>query len=484
MEIEEVRVGDTEDIKAGYRGGCGADSYGSEVFIPDNIPDSAYLLEDGEEVGFPENPKEAIPSNQELRNTSMEQIYKELENALSSFTEKARQEEYLEEIMEETGESKDMILDDLELVEKMADKNYYKGLMQMGDTNLEKYMDDWNPALGYDEKAVPLGKGVNINPGHNMAAVVIPEVWRALSKNSVLHKMPGDDQVTMRIMDEVYQEMDGPLADSFKTGYWPGGSEELEKNLFSEDYVMAWGSDSTIEAIKEEVAPTTRFIPFHFEFGSYLVDEEFQENYNIDDLYKIAEDFSWGDQLLCFSPLMMAVEESENTEKFMEDLADVLEEYKEEYEMGKIPDNEKMKKTRAKRMARDYDQLVSDFENDTVVVMEDDLDKDDVNEFHSFRFVEGHKVEDLSEAIDVLGSSENLQEFILATSDRKAEELRDKIAYTKANRIASPGGAAPSAPITWDGKHPLNEMVKWVTDERNGKIGFTDKVRFMIKRAL
>ena len=475
------RYADTEEVQAGYRGGCGADSLGSDDLIPSEIPEEAYILEDGVETDFPENPKDAIPYNKEIRETPIDQIYDELEEALYTFSEKARQPENLERLTEATGESEDMILQDLDLVEKMADENYYRGLMDIGDCNLEKYLEDWQSSIGYDEKAVPLGRGVNINPGHNMAAVIIPEVWRALTKNSVLHKMPSDDQETMRILDEVYQEQDGVLADSFKLGYWPGGSQELEKNLFSEDYVVAWGGDMAIESIKQEVSPTTRYIPFHFEFGAYLVDRETQENYDRDLLEDIAKDFSWGDQLLCFSPLTMAVESSEHTERFLEDLSEVMEEYKEDYQMGLVPDSEKMKITRAKMMAENYGKLVSDSENDTVVVKEDGMSKEDLQEFHNFRYVEAHEVEDLEEALDVLGDNHNLQEFILATSDRTAEDLRDKISYTKANRIVAPGGAAPSAPITWDGKHPLNEMVKWVSDERSGSIGLKDYLRIKAK---
>lgn len=341
----------------------------------------------------------------------------------------------------------------------------------MGD-----YLENWHESYGVSETVVPLGKGVNINPGHNVAAVIIPEIWRTLTKNAVLHKMPSNDQFTLKLLDEVYEKINSPVADSCLIGYWPGGSRELEENLFSEDYVMAWGDDGTIKSIEKKKSPKTRNISFHFEFGAYLVDKETKKRYDDRELLRnIAQDFSWGDQLLCFSPLIMAVEEKDNkqdknlTEKFLTNLSETLEEYTKEYEMGVIPREEKMKLIRSKRMAKNYNKLISDFENETTVVLRDGISRKDLKEFHNFRFIEAHRVNSLETAVDVIGASQNLQEFIMATTGERKNSMRNKIANTNANRIVSPGGAAPRKPITWDGKHPLNELVKWVTDETTFK---------------
>lgn len=463
------RLGDTDEVKVEYRGGCGADTYSTDGLVPEDLPESAYVLEDGRENDFPDNPKLAIPDPEKsgILDISVHEIAAYLEDVMEEYASRITRKENIEKLKQETGESEEMIRYDAQLMSNLATEKYIQGLLNFGDTDLSRYMGGYQDKDNYSLIASPLGKGVNINAGHNIAAVGIPEVWRALTKNAVLNKMPSNDQTTLRILDEIYREDSHPVADSFALAYWPGGSEGLERNLFSSDYVMAWGNDLTIKSIQEKVSPDTKFIPFHFEFGAYLVDKETQKGYDEDLLKNITQDFSWGDQLLCFSPLLMILEESENTERFLQDLSNVLEAYKEQYPMGAVPKGEKMKNIRSKRMSRNYGELVSDFSNDTVVTLKEGLEKSDLDEFHNFRYIEGHSVKVLEESLEVLGNNRHLQEFILATEAERGNELREKIVKnTKANRIASPGGAAPQDPIPWDGKHSLNEFLRWISDER------------------
>lgn len=460
------RGSDSEELQAQYRGGCGVDSIAGDDAVPSEIPEAAYFLENCEEKKFPEDPRTAVPDNQPLRELSTEEVVDQLSELLEAYSEKLSKPENVERLSENSGESVDMIRFDIEMIKKMSDRDLLRSWLNDGDTDLSEYIEEWVEAQGYSEAATPLGRGVNINAGHNISAVIIPEIWRVLSRNAVLHKMPSNDQLTLRLLHEVYTENQNEIAETCRIGYWPGGSEELEKNLFSLDYVMAWGDDSTISAIRGKVHPTTRFVPFHFEFGAYLVDRETQQNYDEELLRDISRDFSWGDQLLCFSPLVMVIEESENTDEFLADLAEVLEEYSTEYEMGVMPQEEKMNITRTKKIARDSGGLISDWENDTTVIQKEGLERSDIAEFHSFRFVKAHRVDDLESALDTVGSIGNLQEFILATSEERTEVIRDMILDTNAKRIVPPGGAPPMKPIPWDGKHPVNELLKWVTDER------------------
>ena len=459
------RDADAESLQAQYRGGCGADSLTTDEYIPETIPDEAYVVQDGEDVPFPENPKTAIPSNETLQETSVDEIVTYLADTIPKFADRLERE-YLDELQAMTGESADMLSVDLDLIRRLADPDRLRGWLRTGSTDLGAYLESWQSTARYDVRAEPIGRGVNVNAGHNVGAVVIPELWRALTKNAVLHKMPGSDQVTLRALAETYADNPHPVAESFTVAYWPGGAEGIERNLYSADYAMAWGDDGTITAIQQRVSPTTRFVPFHFEFGTYLVDEATQREYDESLLREVAADFSWGDQLLCFSPLLMIVEECETTEQFLTDLADAMEAYATEYEPGVVPEEEQMKRTRTKRMARDYGELVSDWDADTTVVLKEGLTAADLAEFHSFRFVEAHSVDRLEDAIEVVGSNPNLQEFVLATTTERGNDLRNRIAPTNAKRIAAPGGAAPTEPIPWDGKQPAAELVKWLSDER------------------
>lgn len=465
--MDDERDFDSADLQEQYRGGCGVESISMDDEVPETLPDSAYVLKNGERKNFPENPKNVLPDNKPLREKTSEEIVDQLSKMLKKYAERLKKPENIEKLAKSSGESKDMVKFDIKIIEKMSDKELLSSWLKDGGTDLGKYMEEWVEAEGYLQKAAPLGRGVNINAGHNIGAVVVPEIWRVLSGNSVLHKMPSNDKVTLEILHNVYQEHENEITETCKIGYWPGGSEEIEKNLFSADYVMAWGDDSTIASIRGKVSPTTRFIPFHFEFGAYLVDKETQENYEEELLERIAKDFSWGDQLLCFSPLVMIIEETESTEEFLKDLSKTLEEYTEKYSPGVVPEDEEMNIARTKKMARDMGNLVSDWDNHTTVIEKRGLERSDISEFHSFRFIKAHKVENLEEALETVGSVRNLQEFILATEKSRRRELREKILRTHAKRIVSPGGAPPTLSIPWDGKHPVSELLRWVTDEKH-----------------
>lgn len=459
------RASDSADVQAQYRGGCGADSVVSAEHVPQAIPADAYLVHDGEEVVFPDDPREAVPANETLRTTPVDEIVDYLAATIPAFVDRL-ETEYIEDLQRVTGESESMLRRDLELMRALVDPDYLWGLLRCGETDMAAYLEAWQQAQGYAETVTPLGRGVNVNAGHNIGAVIVPELWRALTKNAVLHKMPSSDQLTLRVLAETYADHPHPVAESCTVGYWPGGSDDLERSLYSLDYVMAWGNDTTIASIQQRVAPTTRFVPFHFEFGAYLVDTTTQTAYDEALLEAIAKDFSWGDQLLCFSPLVMVLEECDETERFLRDLAAALETYTDEYAMGVVPDEEEMKLTRTKKIARDYGELVSDWDNRTTVTLSAGLDRSDIAEFHSYRFVKAHTVDRLEDAIDLLGANDHLQEFILATTDTRGDALRDEIATTTAQRITAPGGAPPTRAVPWDGKNPVDALVNWTSDER------------------
>jgi len=460
------READTGTIEAQYRGGCAADDATSTEYVPSEIPSDAYVLDGGGRADFPERPVEAIPSNAPLRDVSTGAVIEYLSTVVPEYADRLAAEPVFTELLAETGESADMLANDIEFIRNLANPDYLRGLLRIGRTDLGEYLDGWRPADGYAERALPLGRGVNVNAGHHVGTMIVPELWRALTRNAVLHKLPSSDRTTLRVLHETYRDNPHPVADTFAAAYWPGGAAELERGLYAADYVMAWGDDATIDAIRGRVSPTTRFLPYHFEFGVYLVDAATQRERDGELLRAIARDFSWGDQLLCFSPLLMVIEGCDATEPFLRDLASALEAYTDEYEMGSVPASERIQLTRAKRIHRDAGTLVSAFDSETTVVLEEGLSEADLEEFDTFRFVEAHRVETLADAVSTLEGNRHLQEFVLATTDDRGDDLRRRLFETGATRVVPPGRAAPRKPVPWDGTHQLNALVRWVTDER------------------
>lgn len=248
--------------------------------------------------------KEFFPENT-IRKYSYDKRVKFVSKVLTNLAEKARN--HIVELGEETGQSQEMLEDEIDKIEMASDKRYLNKVKEIGGLNLEHSIDDWtyDPETNQYRKAAPLGKGVSVNPGHNPAGLVMPIIWPPLSGNSILHKMPSKDQLTLKLLNEVFEELENPVAESSAIAQWKGGDEDLinfEEKIFSKDYVMAWGDDSTIKAISRKVPPHTRLIPFHYEYGCYMVGQAFQRNYEEEVMMDIAEDFSWGDQNVCFPP--------------------------------------------------------------------------------------------------------------------------------------------------------------------------------------
>lgn len=458
------RNDDREELRTEYRDGCGATDLSSSQRAADVVPDSAYVYRNGCEQAFPATPNVAVPDNEPLVDTPLSTVVDHLSELLAAFADRL-ETEHLDALVESTGESRDMVRGDIAAIRAASNPSYLERWLTVGE-DLRSSLCTWTQKEDYRVTARPLGRGVNVNAGHNLSAVVFPEIWRALTKNAVLHKIPSGNSRGLKALRDVYDEHSNPVTDTCAVGYWPGGSTDLEQHLFATDYVMAWGDDATISAIRSEVAPTTAFVPFHFEFGAYLVDEAFQRDCNRAGLERIAADFSWGDQLLCYSPLVMLVEQSDATDGFLRRFADALEQYRDTYEMGSVPDRERRKIARSKKTARQSGRLVSEWDYATTVVRKDGLDPSDTQEFHSFRFVRAHTVESLEAGVRTLGPNRHLQDFLVAVADDdKKARLRDVVATTEANRIAPPGGAMPDSPIPWDGKEPLGRLVSRVTDE-------------------
>lgn len=432
-----------------------------------------YLLRDGEKQeidpsDFEEYKGEFFPDNT-VKDLSYSERVEYVSETLDKLGSKAR--EHLDELVEETGQSPEMLKEEISKIEMASDERYLNMIKDIGGSYLGEAMEDWvyDAETNQHKKAVPLGKGVCINPGHNPAQMSLSVPWPILAGNSVLHKMPSKDQLTLKLLHEVFEEEDNPVSESSAIAQWKGGGkglEDFEREVLSQDYVMAWGDDSTIEAINRKRPPYTRPISFHHEYGAYMVDEHIQKNYDDDLLRKIAEDFSWGDQNVCFSPQIMLLEDhGKATEKFMDDFVGAMEETANKWPRGDLPESAAKSIRDDIWTAEDFEWLKADHEDFTVTLRDQPPEK--LGGFNGYRFVEAYKVDDLEEGIGVIEKSRNLQDIVLATSDSRRDSLRDKVATkTNANRITVPGEALPSRPIPWDGKIPLEQLVEWTTDER------------------
>lgn len=215
-----------------------------------------YYLYNGRKIEIPQQPEKLLPSQEameNLRKTSINDVMGLISSALFSLSKLAIEKENLERFVKETGWSEDTLLSTFENVKLIGSRDYLNTLLkfQLHDT---EFLDKWLPvSQNVYAHAEPHGRGVNIGAGNSPISSVLPEVWRVLTKNACVHKMPSGDKITLELLDGVYssEEKYHPLKVTFIPCYWPGGTVEIENPLFaSSDYVMAWGNDSSVDSVR------------------------------------------------------------------------------------------------------------------------------------------------------------------------------------------------------------------------------------------
>lgn len=133
------------------------------------------------------------------------------------------------------------------------------------------------------------------------------------------------------------REVDPEIGSLVAAAYWPGGSEDLERELFEGvDVAIASGSDEALQSLRSRVPVTTRFVahPHKFAVGVVTTDAV-----NEDSAAGAAFDVAMWDQQGCLSPHTIYVEGSSAGE-FANLLAAELARLAEELPRRKLPPSE------------------------------------------------------------------------------------------------------------------------------------------------
>lgn len=147
-----------------------------------------------------------------------------------------------------------------------------------------------------------------------------------------------------RLFAHSLYETDPKLGACLEIAEWRGGDETLEQPLFdAADFVIAMGSDATIEALSKRLPKSTRFLPYGHRLSFGYISKAGLEDSDLRILSEhIVEDVVSWNQVGCLSPHVIYVERGTNPspEHLAQWVADALERRENAEPRGEISESE------------------------------------------------------------------------------------------------------------------------------------------------
>jgi hypothetical protein len=127
----------------------------------------------------------------------------------------------------------------------------------------------------------------------------------------VVAKASSRDDVFPRLLAQVLEEVDPPLAGSLAVVVFEGGNEQVQDALLTQsDAVAVYGSDATLASIRARIPSTTQFIPHGHGLGAVYLPSDALEDERAARraAEQVALDVAAFDQRGCLSPHAVWVE--------------------------------------------------------------------------------------------------------------------------------------------------------------------------------
>lgn len=301
-------------------------------------------------------------------------------------------------------------------------------------------------------------------------------------KAANLGKMASGEPVLASLFAFSLRAVDPELASSIAVTWWPHEENTLlEKAVSLADDVVAYGNDDTLAAIASKLPLGVRYHP-HGDKLSFIVigKEVLSLNFVKDIAIKIARDVSLYEQMGCFSPQFVYLEDGGEVApiEFAKFLGEALEEIKKKLPKGKFaPDIaakiSQLRKYYSLKRAASKDatsnsvplkmQFVLESNNSTdwTVVFDDDPKP---SPFCCNRFIILKPVTHISSITETLSYFKNKISTVgYAVSESRIKEVASYFAPLGAHRIV-PAGQMQSPPSHWrhDGRFNLLDFLRFV----------------------
>ena len=317
---------------------------------------------------------------------------------------------------------------------------------------------------------------VHVTAGNIPSPALMSIVLGILIRSAQFVKCATGTSLIPRLFAHSLYDRQPKLGACIEIAEWPGGSAELERALFAAaDCVTATGSDETLAAIRRELPPLVRFLPYghRVSFG-YIAHEVLTRNNISQIIERAADDVIAWNQLGCLSPHLFYIEAngSVSPETVAQLMAEELDRREESEPRGpllvaeaaQIAAKRDFYKVRAAHSADTQFWCSRDSTAWTVVFEADP-------EFRLSclnRFVFVKPVRDQGEALHAAASIKGKVSTVgIAAPTQKAQELADQLARWGATRIC-PLGQMQRPPLTWrhDGRPALADFITWTDWEQ------------------
>lgn len=223
---------------------------------------------------------------------------------------------------------------------------------ELGDP---EYLDGFRPRSSAPGLTRATGPGL---VAHSFAGNVpgLPAqslVAATLTKAASLGKVAADEPVFATLFARSLAEVDPRLADCLAVTYWPGDDAALAGRAFEvADVVVAYGSEPTIEAIRQRVPAGRRLIAYGHKLSFGVIARERLVQAELGELAdRAAYDVVRFDQQGCLSPHLFYVEEGGEVDAtgFARALADALARWAAIVPRGRLSPSERARAAEVRR---------------------------------------------------------------------------------------------------------------------------------------
>ena len=316
---------------------------------------------------------------------------------------------------------------------------------------------------------------VQISSGGVPGVSVNALIRSLLVKAPTLIKPGEGDVVLTRLFAEALAEADPELAAAVAVPYWPGEEHELTaKAVEGADVVVAYGSDESVQAVRDLVPVTTRFVPYHHRFGVGMVGRDALGAGDDDVAHDVARAVAMFEHRGCVCPHVVFVEEGGAVvpERFAELVAEALDRLAGEWpgpDDRDVTDREAAALGQARVTVEIHEaaggarMLHGGAANWTVVFASDLVEVPAL----PGRSVRIRPVADLADVPSILRpAGRHLQSVGYAGADGRIRTLAEALGRAGASRVV-PFAHVSFPPAWWlhDGRGPLETLVRWVEVE-------------------
>lgn len=331
------------------------------------------------------------------------------------------------------------------------------------------YIDEWVPTQTCLVHAQPRGLVTNILVGNIPLASAFGIFRSLIVKNNTLCKLPKKDLISALYFALSFIEIspNHPITRSLTVAYWEKDSWQEERLLSASDAVCLWGGETAINEIRKKTKMGTKILEYGPKRSMSIIDlDSMEPQDNLDDIaLRAAHDFSIYNQEACFTSQDMYIRADDCVfKRFLAAFETSLRHYLSVYPKGKILDDNKAHVliTRNEQLLKGAKVIAPENHDWTIIIAPDEKR---LPNHPLSRTVVIHRVNNLTEAVD---SVDSYTQTVCVFPWKQTPGMREELTLKGVERIAGIGLANfPRTGFPHDGIWTFNELVKWVSVERD-----------------